>query len=182
MKTFQYFLITVVFFIIQSAPFNIIPGLGHKPDIILVLVIHMALANGRNLGLVFGAGVGLFGDLLLCGTVGQGVLSLGLIGFSAGALRESYVSGETRVRWALVAIATLSDIMVRAAMLRMAFGAGIGDAAMEAAAAQMAINMGVAALVMPLLMWVDKAVSSLEAKKEKRRRTRSFLAGMGAIE
>ncbi|MDH5511093.1 MAG: hypothetical protein OEZ32_12180, partial [Nitrospinota bacterium] len=72
MKTVQYLIIVWLFFILQSASFSIIPGVGFRPDMALILVVHFALAFGRGGGLAFGAGAGLFHDLLLCGTVGPG--------------------------------------------------------------------------------------------------------------
>ncbi|MDH5637545.1 MAG: rod shape-determining protein MreD [Nitrospinota bacterium] len=178
MKIVQYVIVAWVFFIIQSASFSIIPGIGFRPDMALILVVHFALAFGRSGGLAFGAGAGLFQDLLLCGPVGPGVLSWGLAGYASGALREIYISDTLRSRAALMAAVTLSDIVIRASMVRMASDAQIGHAAMAAMGPQVVVNVFFAILAMPLLSWLDQTIGGAETRMEKRKKLNSFLSGM----
>ncbi|MDH5510921.1 MAG: hypothetical protein OEZ32_11290, partial [Nitrospinota bacterium] len=149
-----------------------------RPDMALILVVHFALAFGRGGGLAFGAGAGLFHDLLLCGTVGPGVLSWGLAGYVSGALREIYISDTLRSRAGLLVVATVSDIVIRASMARMASDAQIGHAALAAIGPQVTVNVFFTILVMPLLGWLDQKIGGAETRMEKRKKLHSFLSGM----
>lgn len=178
MRTAHYFLITPMFFILQSAPFNMIPGLPFSPNMALVLALHCSFLWGRSGGLIFGAGTGLLNDLLLCGAVGPSVLSWGLAGFCAGALREGYLSGELIVRAALVAAATIWDVSLQGAMARMAAQPAIGAAVLTALGPQTFVNVAFAMVAMPPLILADGFVERKSAEWVKRRKTRSFLQGM----
>ncbi|MDH5477600.1 MAG: rod shape-determining protein MreD [Nitrospinota bacterium] len=177
MKSAQYLLLSLFFFILQSSSFPIIPGVDWRPDMALVLVVHFALAFGRVGGMTFGAAAGLFHDLLLCGTVGQGVLSWGLVGYASGALRESYISDTLFTRVGLVAAATVADIIVKASMARMVYGEGVGPA-LAALGPQILANAVFAILAMPLLIWLDAKVGGAQERGDKKRKLESFLTGM----
>jgi len=182
MRTVQYIILAWLFFIIQSVPFPLVPGAGFRPDMVLILVVHFAVAFGRTGGAAFGAAAGLFHDLLLCGAVGPGVLSLGLAGYASGALRESYVSDTLMARAGLLAAATASDIAIRASMAKMASGAMIGHAAIASVGPQMVVNIIFAMLAMPAVCWLDRKISGAETRMIKRRKLNSFLSGMRSTE
>ena len=180
--TAQYILVSLFFIVFQAAPFHLIPGVANSPAMTLTLSVHCGLLWGRAGGLLFGAAMGLIDDLLRCGTVGPAVLSWGLAGFITGALRESYISGELIVRILLVIAATLMDLFIQGAFTMMIAHSGARDAALAAMGPQVLVNTGFAAVAMPLLGILDTWVAQKSSLLEKRRRTQSFLKGMGAKE
>ncbi|MDH4183252.1 MAG: rod shape-determining protein MreD [Nitrospinota bacterium] len=180
MKLTQYLVLVFLCFLLQPAPFTILPVSLARPDIGLILTLHCSLDWGRERGLLFGAAMGFMRDLLLCGAVGQGTLAWGLAGFTAGALREGYISGEFGVKLILVSLATAADTLIQALMTRMVMSVDVGPAVLGSLADQLISNLLFSAIALPLLSVLDDFVGRKSAQLERRRRMKSFVAGMGA--
>jgi rod shape-determining protein MreD len=78
--------------------------LDGRPDVVLVLLAAVALAEGPVAGAVLGFGVGLFGDLASSHVLGQGAVVLCLVGYCAG-LAMAAAERSVRVPMAVVGLA-----------------------------------------------------------------------------
>jgi rod shape-determining protein MreD len=100
-----------------------LPLPGATPDLVLLAVVSLALANGPGFGLVAGFASGLASDLVPPAdhAVGRWALVLTLVGYCAGLAR-----GETR-RSAFVPLFVVAVSAAASVLLYAALGALLGD-------------------------------------------------------
>ncbi len=92
--------------IIQTAVFPLLPTGWFRPDLLLLLVVAAALADGPLVGLRVGFTAGLVADLLTTlSPVGVGTLVLTVIGFATGSVRP-YLAPSSLSAPLLVALVT----------------------------------------------------------------------------
>lgn len=76
--------------LIQSSVLARISFLHAKPDLVLVVVVCFALADGPAVGMGAGFGAGLLSDLLGTHTLGLLALVLCVVGYAAGVIRSYF--------------------------------------------------------------------------------------------
>ncbi|MEX0705805.1 MAG: rod shape-determining protein MreD [Nitriliruptoraceae bacterium] len=105
-RTLTIGLLVVAAAIIQTAVFPLLPTGWFRPDVLLLLVVAAALADGPLVGLRVGFAAGLVSDLLtVLSPVGVGTLVLTAIGFATGAVRP-YLAPSSLSAPLLVALVT----------------------------------------------------------------------------
>jgi rod shape-determining protein MreD len=98
---------------------------GGRPDLVLVLLAAIALAEGPVAGAVLGFGVGLFGDLMSSHVLGQGAVILCLVGYCVG-LVEDASERPTRVPLTAVGLACVLGTLGNGAFAAILGESGLG--------------------------------------------------------
>lgn len=81
----------LVFFVVGRIP-NLIPEINHaKPMILVLVVIMIALFEGRTIGIIFGFMAGLFLDAGAMGSIGFYAAALTCIGFLVGTMAQKII-------------------------------------------------------------------------------------------
>ncbi len=105
--------------LVQSTVLTRLPLPGGAPDLLLVLVVAYALAEGPLSGTVTGFCAGLLADLTSDHELGRTALVLALVGYVAGLVHDdpSYGGGErsTLLPFAVVGLAAAGAVTVYAA-------------------------------------------------------------------
>lgn len=96
--------------LLQSTVFAGIRLFGARPELIVLVVTLVALAEGPNAGAVAGFVGGMWQDLLGAQTVGVTALVLTLVGAGVGTLRQYIVSESPYIPASIVGIATALGI------------------------------------------------------------------------
>ncbi len=114
--------------LLQSAVLTRLPLPGGAPDLLLVLVVAFALAEGPRSGTLTGFAAGLLADLGADHEIGRTALVLALVGYAAGLVHDdpSYgASGDrsTAVPFLVVGLSAAAAVTVYAAQ-----GLLLGDA------------------------------------------------------
>lgn len=107
--------------LLQAAVLSVLPLPGATPDLLLVLVVAFALAEGRLSGLVTGFVAGLSADLLSDHALGRLALVYAVVGLAAGGLPDD-TERSTFHPFAVVAVACAGAVLLFAAQ-----GGLVGD-------------------------------------------------------
>lgn len=78
-----------------------------SPDLVLIVVVYIALTNGRVAGLLAGSAAGLVQDALSSGVIGIGGLSKTLVAFLAGVAGTQFIVTAPFPRFVVFVLATL---------------------------------------------------------------------------
>lgn len=103
--------------VLQTVVLSRIPLPGATPDLVLLVVVGLALAQGPVSGLLTGFAAGLLVDLVppADGTIGRWALVLSLVGFFAGRLSDS-VDRSTLLPVLTVAAAAAGALLLYAGL------------------------------------------------------------------
>jgi rod shape-determining protein MreD len=104
-------LVIVVALVLQATVFAQITLLKARPDLIYLLTILIALLEGPASGAVIGFAGGMAEDFLLTAPKGITALSLTLLGYSIGMLRQYIVSPSALVPVIMVGLGTAVGVM-----------------------------------------------------------------------
>lgn len=108
--------------LLQGTVLARISFLGAKPDLVLVVVVCFALADGPAVGMGAGFGAGLMADLLGSHTLGLLALVLCVVGYAAGVIRSYFDRLATFTPMVVMAILTAAAVLMYAGI-----GALLGD-------------------------------------------------------
>lgn len=79
-----------VIYFLQSNFFSWFSIAGVKPNLFVVYILFIGLFGSKSMGIVYGAGVGIFLDLIFKEKVGQNLLGLALIGVIATIFDKNF--------------------------------------------------------------------------------------------
>lgn len=100
MKKFLINLILIVIgfviYFLQSNFFSWFSIAGVKPNLFIVYILFIGLFGNKSMGIIYGAGVGIFLDLIFKEKVGQNLLGLALIGIIATIFDKNF-SKDSRI-------------------------------------------------------------------------------------
>lgn len=100
MKKFLINLILIVIgfviYFLQSNFFSWFSIAGVKPNLFVVYILFIGLFGNKSMGIIYGAGVGIFLDLIFKEKVGQNLLGLALIGVIATIFDKNF-SKDSRI-------------------------------------------------------------------------------------
>ncbi len=100
MKKFLINLILIVIgfviYFLQSNFFSWFSISGVKPNLFIVYILFIGLFGNKSMGIIYGAGVGIFLDLIFKEKVGQNLLGLALIGVIATIFDKNF-SKDSRI-------------------------------------------------------------------------------------
>ena len=99
--------------------------LGVHADLVLLFVLATGMRRGETAGALWGVGLGYLADVFSAGLPGVTILTLGLLGFAAGSLREQLDCDNPNTQAIVAALATLVQGAVSVALLEV-FSAGRG--------------------------------------------------------
>jgi rod shape-determining protein MreD len=114
--------------LLQSTVLARLPLPGGAPDLLLVLVVAFALAEGPQSGTLTGFGAGLLADLTADHELGRTALVLALVGYAAGRVREDPSYGGSGERSTLLPFAVVAASAAGAVTLYALQGLLLGDA------------------------------------------------------
>ena len=106
--------------LVQTAVLARLPLPGGAPDLLLVLVVAFALAEGPVSGTLTGAATGLLADLAGDAELGRQALVLAVVGYAAGL-----VDGRRRSR--LLPLVVVAVAVLGAAVLHLLLGLLVAD-------------------------------------------------------
>ena len=89
-------IIGFVIYFLQSNFFGWFSIAGVKPNLFVVYVLFIGLFGNKSMGIIYGAGVGIFLDLIFKEKVGQNLLGLALIGIIATIFDKNF-SKDSRI-------------------------------------------------------------------------------------
>ncbi len=96
-------LTSLIIYYLQSNFFTWFNISGIMPNLFIVLVLFIGLFASRTMGTVYGIIIGLILDLVLGNKVGANAVTLGIIGFLAGAFDKNF-SKDSRMTIMLMTI------------------------------------------------------------------------------
>lgn len=99
--------------------------LGLHADLLLVFVLWIGMRRGETAGALWGVGLGFAADVFSAGLPGANILTMGLLGFAAGSLREQLDCDNPNTQAIVAALATLVQGLAHLALLEI-FSAGRG--------------------------------------------------------
>lgn len=114
--------------LLQSTVLARLPLPGGAPDLLLVLVVAYALAEGPLSGLLTGFAAGLLADLTADHELGRTALVLALVGYVAGRVREDPAYGSSGERSTLLPFLVVAVAAAGAVTLYALEGLLLGDA------------------------------------------------------
>jgi len=94
-------------------------------DLLLVFVLWIGMRRGDTAGTLWGVVLGFAADVFSAGLPGANILTMGLLGFAAGSLREQLDCDNPNTQAIVAALATLAQGLVHLALLEV-FSAGRG--------------------------------------------------------
>jgi len=150
-------------FVAQTTAYHLFPWAPVLPDLALALALSGGLRWGAGGGLRFGAAAGLLQDLLLSGTLGFGLFSKAMTGFTVGWLRERYLTDWALSRAIMTAAATLADLMIFNALIKGLYGLEYSDNLMALALWRIPVNIIAVLALLPLLETADKKLAARSA-------------------
>lgn len=89
-------IIGFVIYFLQSNFFSWFSIAGVKPNLFVVYILFIGLFGNKSMGIIYGAGVGIFLDLIFKEKVGQNLLGLALIGIIATIFDKNF-SKDSRI-------------------------------------------------------------------------------------
>ena len=107
MSVVRHVLLLVLAFVLQTTWVHFFEISGLKPDLILLVLVHVALRAGRLEATILGFGIGFLQDIYTPADLGLNALAKSIIGFSVGYGRTGIVADNIQVQVALVAGAVL---------------------------------------------------------------------------
>ncbi len=85
--------VAIILSLLQISLLNLIEVKGITPDLLLILVVWITLAEGQFTGLFFGFGIGLLFDFITLDVIGTNALTKTIAAFFVGYFyKEGYVS------------------------------------------------------------------------------------------
>jgi rod shape-determining protein MreD len=105
------FLVLVTVLLLQTTVFSDITLLKAKPELVYLVTIVFAMLEGPNTGAVVGFFGGMVQDFLSVAPKGITALTLTLLGYVVGLLRQYIVSASPALPTLLVAVGTFSGVM-----------------------------------------------------------------------
>jgi rod shape-determining protein MreD len=114
--------------LLQTAVLTVLPLPGAAPDLLVVLVVAFALAEGQLSGLVTGFVAGLAADLAADHQLGRLALAYAVVGYVAGLVHDD-TERSTLLPFAAVAAGAMGAVLLYAGV-----GALLGDARVTGAA------------------------------------------------
>jgi rod shape-determining protein MreD len=92
--------------VLETAFFPLLPLLGYRPDLLVLVVVGIALRDGPLAGVRVGAAAGILGDVLVTGSpVGLALLVYVAVGYAAGTVRP-YLAPDSITAPILVAFSS----------------------------------------------------------------------------
>jgi rod shape-determining protein MreD len=120
--------------LLQSTVLTRLPLPGGAPDLLLVLVVAFALAEGPRSGALTGFGAGLLADLGADHELGRTALVLALVGYAAGLVHDDPALGASGKRSTAVPFVVVGLSAAAAVSIYAAQGLLLGDARITGAA------------------------------------------------
>ena len=114
--------------VLQSTVLARLPLPGGAPDLLLVLVVAFALAEGPRSGTLTGFAAGLLADLGADHELGRTALVLALVGYGAGLVRDDPSYGASGERSTLVPFVVVGLSAAAAVTVYAVEGLLLGDA------------------------------------------------------
>ncbi len=102
MSVLRNILLLALAFVLQTTWIQALELAAIKPDLILVVLIHVALRGGSTQGALLGFGVGFLQDIYMPADLGLNALLMGLTGFGVGYCRSGIVADDVKVQLALI--------------------------------------------------------------------------------
>jgi rod shape-determining protein MreD len=113
--------------LVQSTVLSRLPLPGGAPDLLLVLVVAYALAEGPRSGTLTGFGAGLLADLTSDHELGRTALVLALVGYVAGLVHDDPAYGGSGERSTLLPFAVVGLAAAGAVSVYAVEGLLLGD-------------------------------------------------------
>jgi rod shape-determining protein MreD len=120
--------------LLQTTVLARLPLPGGAPDLLLVLVVAFALAEGPRSGTLHGFGAGLLADLGADHELGRSALVLALVGYLAGLVHDDPTLGGDRERSTLLPFVVVALSAAGAVTVYALEGLLLGDARITGAA------------------------------------------------
>jgi len=106
LKTLRYVLLVILALIAGSTLGNSLSVFGVEPDLVLLVLIHVAVSAGRIQGTLFGFLAGFLQDVYSPGRLGINAFTNSIIGFGAGYAHGGVVTESLSVRALIIFSAT----------------------------------------------------------------------------
>lgn len=107
MKYAAYFLISLIFFILQSTFGQYIEIAGIVPNIMLAFIVCTAYTGSAEKGLILGIVIGLMQDCFFGYYIGCNIFLYGTIGYTTGVLSQNLYKDNIATAVLFIVIATL---------------------------------------------------------------------------
>ncbi len=107
MKAFIISIIVLLNLILQSTLFQYFKIYGVIPNTALILVISLAVYNGKNKGAVIGFFVGILQDIIFGRMIGLNALVYMITGYGVGLLNKNVFKDNLLIPFSLTAVATV---------------------------------------------------------------------------
>jgi rod shape-determining protein MreD len=105
------FLVLVTVLLLQTTVFSDVTLLRAKPELVYLVTIVFAMLEGPNTGAVVGFVGGMTQDFLSVAPKGITALTLTLLGYVVGQLRQYIVSASPALPTLLVAVGTFAGVL-----------------------------------------------------------------------
>ncbi len=104
-------LIAIMLTLLQISVVNLIEVRGITPDLLIILVVWITLAEGRFAGLFFGFGIGLLFDIFTLDVIGTNALAKTITAFFVGYFYKEGYESERLGSFFFVLITLFSSIL-----------------------------------------------------------------------
>jgi rod shape-determining protein MreD len=108
MRLVRYVFLLLLAFVLQTTWLGLLELASFQPDLILLVLIHIALRDGPLPATFLGLGIGFLQDVYMPADLGLNALLKVLVGFAAGYGRTRVVADNIQVQVALVFGAVLA--------------------------------------------------------------------------
>jgi rod shape-determining protein MreD len=108
----RHILVLIMAFVVQTTWVESLEIAGLKPDLVLLVLIHIALRAGSLEATLMGFGIGFLQDTHMPADLGLNALVKTLVGFSVGYCRIGMVADNVQVQVALIFAAVLLHDLV----------------------------------------------------------------------
>jgi rod shape-determining protein MreD len=112
MRIVRHILLLILAFVLQTTWVEALEVAGLKPDLIILVLIHIALRTGSMEGTLLGFCVGFLQDTHTPADLGLNALVKTLVGFCVGYCRAGVVADNVQVQIALIFAAVLLHDLV----------------------------------------------------------------------
>lgn len=102
MRIVRNVLLLVVAFVVQTTWIQALEVAALKPDVLLLVLIHIALRAGSTEGTIMGLAVGFLQDIHMPADLGLNALVMSLVGFAVGYCRSGMVADSIQVQVAII--------------------------------------------------------------------------------
>ncbi len=150
--------VILVALVLQSTLFAQVKLAGVKPDLVYLVTIVLAFLEGPSSGALGGFVGGIAEDFLLNQPKGITALTLTLIGYAVGTIRQYIVSPSPILPVALVGVATFVGMLFNQLIAFLLGQAHVGMAyALRVALLSAAYNAVLTPFLFPVIRWVAEA-------------------------